>query len=128
MRWRGQLDHDRVARPYDATGQDDSHDAGLSYYRTVFVASEHRSHQARLKVVELGARVAKAGHLDDGIAAQVQPRTRRKAQQVDPAGSHVLPQVPGGDHETGRSQLVMQLGMDQVDLAQVRLDRIAPHT
>ena len=55
------------------------------------------------------------------VVAQVQPRAGRQAEQIEAARRDVLAHLPGRHGEAGGAQLVVQLGVDQVDLAQVRL-------
>ena len=78
--------------------------------------------------IELVARVAQPGDLDDGAAAEPQARTDGQAQQVEAAGGDVLAHLAWGDVEPRRAQLVVELGVDEVDLAEVALGRIAART
>ena len=106
--------------PDHAAAQYDRHHAGLADQPAGRVPVQDGLHQARLEAVELQARVPQPGHLHHGLRAEHQPRPGRQAEQVDSARRDVLPHVPGGDPVPQKIQLVVQLGMDQVDLAQVR--------
>jgi hypothetical protein len=84
MRLRRQLNPDRIAGSHLAAGDDDAHDTGLANQVAVLVPAEGRRHQSRLDAVQLGARVAQAGHLDDRRAAETQPRAGGQIEQSDP--------------------------------------------
>jgi hypothetical protein len=94
---------------------------------TLGVAVQHRGHQAGPEPVELAAGIAKAGHLDKSVGAEAQPRARREPEKVEPARRDVLPHGAGRHGEAGGEKLVVELGMDQMDLTQVGLRRIARH-
>ena len=70
--------------------------------------------------VELRARVAQAGELDDGVLAEVEPGADGQGEQVDAAGRDVLAEVAGCHREPATSELVEQLGLHEVDLPEVR--------
>ncbi len=50
-----------------------------------------------------------------------------QAEQVDPAGRDVLTHLARPDDDALIPQRVVQLGVDEVDLAQVRLRRVTPY-
>ena len=75
--------------------------------------------------IQLSARIAQARHLDHRRVAQAQPGAGRQPQQVDAAGGDVLAHLPGHHREPGGPELLVQLGVDQVHLAQVGLVRVA---
>src|SRR5215472_18325465 len=118
VRVRRQLDTDGIAGADLAAGDDDAHNAGLAHQIAALVASQCRRHQSILNVVELAARVAQTGYLDDRRRAEMQLRAGRQPQQIDAARRDVLAHLPGRDGEAALPQLVVQLGMDQMDLAQ----------
>lgn len=125
MRLGRELGADQISRPDRPAGRDDAHDAGLADQLAVLVAVQHRRHQPRLERVELHARVAHSGDLDDGGHANVQPRTRWQTEQIDPTGGEVLTQVAGADPKSGGVQFVVELGVNQVYLAKIGLGRVA---
>ena len=118
---------DLVAGPHISIGQDYAHDAGLADQLPSVIAVQGGRHQARLDAIELGAGIAQSGDLDDCRVAQMQPRAGRELQQMDAASRDVLAHQAGRQLETGWLQLVVQLGMDQVHLPQVRLAGVARH-
>jgi hypothetical protein len=61
----------------------------------------------------------------DRVLTQPQPRSHRQPQQVDPARRHVLAHLAGPHLEAAPRELLVQLGVDQVDLAQVGLGGVA---
>ena len=61
------------------------------------------------------------------LVAQPQPGAGGQREQVHAAGGDVLAHLAGRDVEAAGRQLVVQLGVDQVHLAQVGLRRVAPH-
>jgi len=77
--------------------------------------------------VELGAWVAQPGDLDHRLSAgDVGSAPVGSASKVDAAGGDVLAHDAGRHREPGGDQRVMQLGMDEVDLPQIGLARVAP--
>jgi hypothetical protein len=55
----------------------------------------------------------------------MQPCAGRQAEQVDAAGRDALNDLAWTDVEAGGAQLVMQLSVDQVNLAQIGLAWVA---
>ena len=104
---------------------DDAHDAGLADQVALGVAVEHGGHQPRLDAVELVARVAQAGDLDDRLVAEAQARPGRQPSRSTPRVVTFSPIWPARHVEAAGPQLVVQLGVDEVDLAQVGLRRVA---
>ncbi len=74
------------------------------------------------------AGVAQSGDLDQGVLPELQERVARELEQFDAGGEGVLAHLPGGDVEAELAQLGMQLDMDEVSLAQVRLRRVRGHS
>src|SRR3954452_23615180 len=116
VRLRRELDPDRIPGPHLAAVEDDPHDAGLADEIPLRVPPQDRRHQAGLKVVQLDARIAQAGHLDHRRLAQVQPRTGRQPEQIEAAGGDVLPHRPGRDVEAGRPHFGLVLHVDDAYL------------
>jgi hypothetical protein len=58
-------------------------------------------------------------------AAEAEAGAGRQDEEVDAFGGDVFAHLTGGDLEAGGAQLGVELGVDQVDLAQVRLRRVA---
>jgi hypothetical protein len=65
-----------------------------------------------------------AGHLDRRCADQ-QAGAGGEGEEVEAACRDVLAHVAGLHIEAGRVELIVQLSVDQVDLAQVGLGRVA---
>ena len=106
---------------------DHGHDPGLADHVARAVGQDEPLEQARPEVVDLLARVAQTGHLEDDVGTEVQAGAARQPQQVDAARRHVLAQVGRSDVEARLGELVEQLGVHEVDLAQVGLRRVGPH-
>lgn len=126
MRRRREVNHDGVAGTDLAAGDHDPHDAGLADQAALGVAIEDGVHQAWLKVVQLLAGVSQAGNLDHSLADR-EPGARRQGQQIEAAGGDVLAHVARPDPEPLCDKGLVQFGVNQMDLAQVRLRRIASH-
>jgi hypothetical protein len=94
---------------------------------TIGGALDHRTEQSLLEVVELRARVAKAGEGDESTAAEAQDAAGREAEQVDVTGRDVLADVTGAYVEARGDELVMELALDQVHLPEVGLCRVDRH-
>ena len=124
--WRN-LGADPVARADGASRQNDAHDARLAHQVAFVVGVENRLAQSLLDGVELRAGIAQAGQLEDGVVAQTQLRAHRQRQQVDAASGHVLAHHRRVDVEAPTAQLVVQFGVNQVNLAQVGLVWILAH-
>jgi len=124
---RRQLDEDWVAGSDFTTDQDDGHDTCLADEGSLFVVRQHCRHQPRLKLVQLQAGVAQAHDFYDGGSAQVQTRVGRQSQQIHPAGGDILAHLPSQHGKTGDTQLIVELSLYEVDLAQIRLGRVAGH-
>lgn len=124
MRRRREVNRDGVAGTDLAAGDHDPHDAGLADQAALGVAIEYGVHQAWLKVVQLLAGVSQAGNLDHGLANR-EPGARRQGQQIEAAGGDVLAHVARPDLDPLGEERLMQLGVDQMDLTQVRLVGVA---
>jgi len=120
-------DGNRVARPDDAALDDDPHHAGTPYDGAVGRAARHVAQQARVVRLDLDARVAQALDPDHGIGAEVEQGAGRQPEEVDAAGGQVLAEVTGGDVVPVPGEVVEELRVDQVDLPEVRLVRVASH-
>src|SRR5437660_12823940 len=118
--WRW-LDRNHVPATDVSPSKHDAHDASFSNKCAIGVALENRSHQSGLKSVELGTRIAQAGHLDDRVTSEVQPCALWQRQQIDAARRDVFADLARHHRVTACLQLLEQLGMEKVHLTQVRL-------
>jgi hypothetical protein len=121
MRLRRKLDPDRRPDVHVARYKDNGHDTCFADQAAGFVVIEHRGHQTGLEFIQLRTRVAQAGYLDHRSFTQMQARPARQRQQVETARRDVLTHLASADFEADRAQLVVQLGLDQVDLPQIGL-------
>jgi hypothetical protein len=78
--------------------------------------------QSRPERVDLRARVAQPGHLDDSRRADPQPGAAGQPQQIDVLGREVLTELARTDLRSLSEQLVGQLGLQEVDLAEIGLE------
>src|SRR3954463_16101938 len=124
MRQCRQLNADRVTLAHDAAGHDDRHDPGLADQIAVAVAIQCRRHQSGLQAIELAARVAQSGDLDDSLAAEAQARPSRQSEQVDPRCRYILAHQARQYLEAAHPQFLEQFGVNHVDLAQIRRRRV----
>ncbi|MCW2756505.1 MAG: hypothetical protein JWO46_251 [Nocardioidaceae bacterium] len=125
MRPGRESDMNPVTGPDPAPLDDDGHHPAPPYDGAVGVPSDHVPQQALVEPLDLQAWVAQTGDLDDRLVAEQQQCAGGEGEQVDAAGGDVLAEVAGADHVTLGSQLVEELGVQQVDLAEVRLVRVA---
>jgi hypothetical protein len=116
MRLGRQFNRDDVARSHLAACHDDAHDPCLEDWFPGRIAPDHRLHQPLLKPVDLHTGVAKAGHLDHGLATEVQSSASRKPKQVDATRGDIFADGAGQDLESGRLELIEKLRMYEVDL------------
>ena len=120
---RGEFDPDRVAFGDFAAGEHDPHDPGLADEVAQGVARQGGGHEAGLEFVELAAGVAQPGHLDQR-PSETQTRAGREAEQIDAARRDILAHDAGCQTKPGGFELVVQFGVDQVDLAQIGHGRV----
>ena len=127
MRLRRQLDADRIAGLHLAAGQRPlAITPALRTSVALLVALERRGHQPRLDPVQLLARVAQAGHLDHRLARRgAAARPAGRPSRSTPRVVTFSPICPAPTSKPGGPQLVVQLGVDQVHLAQVGLLGVA---
>ncbi len=128
MRTVGQLDLDEIVGGNVPSGGHDTHDSGLANERSVRGAMDNLSEQSWPERVDLCARVAQPGHLDDGRRAELQPGTAGKREQIETTGRDVFAELARADVEPLLSQLIEELGMQQVDLAEIGLRGISIHS
>ncbi len=83
--------------------------------------------QSRPERVDLRARVAQPGHLDDGRRADLQPGAAGQRKQIDVPRCNVFAELARTDVEPLMVQLVEQLGLQEVHLAEVELARVGGH-
>lgn len=124
MRSGRKLDGDAVSRLQDPAVQNDRHHPGLADQVPVRVAIEDRRHQTWLDPVELGAGVAESGQFDSRRVSQAELGSGREAEQVDAMGGYVLAHHSRPESETATTELVVELGVEEMDLTQVRLGRV----
>ena len=91
-----QFELDRVSGPDFTAGQNDAHDSGFADQLAIAVAIQCGIHQSGLDLVELGARVAQSGDLDDGVPAEMQASAGRQPEQIDAGCRHVFAHLAGG--------------------------------
>jgi hypothetical protein len=111
---------DAVLRAHFTPHPHDSHYTRFPNQCALRVARERCLHEARLDGVELNAGVAQPCHLNDRTRPQTQTRSRGQAQKIHALRRDVLPHIAGPDSETERPQLVVQFGVDEMHLTQVR--------
>jgi hypothetical protein len=112
-RFSREFNQDAIAGVDLSATEHNRHDASFSYEVAIAVSVQRCIHQTFLNTVQLGAWIAKTRDADDGLGADAQLRAGWKVKQIDTAGRDVL-----------APKLVVQLGVEQVDLAQIRLSRI----
>src|SRR6476659_6867865 len=125
MRFGWQFHIDRVAGAHLSARDDDAHYARLAPGRATAVATHDLMQQARPKAIDLETGIAQSCYLDDRRRPQPQSRSGRKLEQRDTARRDVLPQLTRTHREAGRGELVVQLGVNEVHLPEIRLRRIA---
>lgn len=124
MRRRWQCHDDGVTVAYGPTLDHDSHDPRSSDDRALLISADHGGKQSRLELVDLFAGVPKAGDGEERLVANAEGRTDGQREHVKPNGGDVLAEVACGHVEACRGELIEQFGVDQVNLAQVRLGGI----
>ena len=105
-------------------GYHDAHDPGLAHHLAVAIASKNSVEQTRLESVDLSARVAQPGDLDNRLGPNAQLRAAGQCEQVQIPGGDVLAELTRLDVETLLTKLSEQLGVDEVHLSKVGLGRV----
>lgn len=124
----GQLHLNRIAWCHRSAFQNYGHHARLSNEVPLRIPVQNSLLQPFLKLVDLLARISQAGDFQHRLGAQAQAGAGRKVEQSYPAGGDVLSQLAGLHLEAGPIQLIQQLLVNQVHLAEVRLARILFHS
>ncbi len=118
---------DQIAGFYHAAGQDNPHDAGFTNEIALHITPKHGGAQTGLKLVELGARITQAGYFDHRKITDMQPGALGKPQQINAPRCNILAHIAGHHVETGRSQGIVQLGVDEMHLTKVGLGWVDRH-
>lgn len=118
-------DGDRLPGRYSAAANNDTHHARFAHELATRGSAKHRCHEPRLKGIELPARIAKAGQSNTGTRAEPKLGARGKAKKIDALGRYVFTHLPRQNGKPGRGKLIERLTLNQMDLPQIRLRRIA---
>ena len=124
VRTLGRLDPDGVSAGDVASCQNDGHDPSLTDQALVEIAVGDSLQQPWPEGVDLHTRATKSGHLEHDGRAEVQPCAARQPEQVQALRRDVLPELTRTNIEALGAQLLKQLGVHQVHLAEVGLRRI----
>lgn len=127
MRGGRELDDNCVVRAHFTADDNDTHHARLSYDRSVLSALQDSREKTWLKAIELRAGVAQSCDLDDCLVPQAQTCSLRQTEEIHAARRHIFTHVACGDGEPHSLKLFVQLGVNEVDLPQVGLRRVALH-
>ena len=88
MRFGGKAHHDAIPRHDPAACYHHAHDPGPAHHLAVAITTKNSVEQTRLESVDLNARVAQPGDLDNRLGPHAQLRAAGQSEQV---------QIPGGD-------------------------------
>lgn len=113
-----------VARANQTAAADDCHYACLPQQLAVGRPTEACLEQTGAKPFELRTGIAQAGDLYDRNGADLEQRALRERQEIQPTRENVLTHVAGMDVEPSSVELVMQFGVNEVDLTEIRLVRV----
>jgi hypothetical protein len=135
---------DRLSREDVATAYDDRHDSCLAndghglalrrhagrrrlVGRSPVGSREDDLEQPWLELVDLGTGIAQPRDAEDG-PAELQQSPGWKGKQIQTAGEDVLTKITRPKYVAQRPRLIEELGVDEMDLTQVGLVGVAPHT
>lgn len=93
MGFGGKAHHDAVPGHDPAACHDDGHDPGFGHDLAVVIASKDGVEQTWLEGVDLRARVAQPGDLDDRLGPNAQLRAAGQCEQAQTPGGDVLPEL-----------------------------------
>jgi len=96
----------------------------LRTHLAVVIASKNSVEQTWLESIDLSARVAQPGDLDDRLGPNTELRTSGQCEQVQIPGGDVLAELTRLDVEALLTKLSEQLGVDEVHLSEVGLGRV----
>ena len=125
---RRHIDLDIIARANLTVSQDNRHDSGFANYVSVGVQILCRGHQAGHETIELDTGIAKACDLDESRRPKTQASTGRQREKINAARRNVFSEIPRRYRKAPAKQLLKKLGVDEMDLPQVRHCGIPPHT
>ena len=106
--WR-KFEGNGIARKDLAPDHDDTHYSSLPNETTVDVPDQARGHHSGPKLVDLGARIPKAGKFDHRRLTHPQTRPNRKPQKFQTARRDVLAHRPRPNLEALAIQFVKKL-------------------
>src|SRR6185503_5125274 len=125
MRLGRKLDANRIAAVDLSVANDDAHDASFAGDSACFIAPDDGGKQARLKAIDLYARIPESCKLHDRLGSHTEARSLRQFEKSDAERRDIFAQLAGRNGETGLVQFIQQFRMNEMDLPQVRLVRIA---
>jgi len=125
VRLGGKSDVDPISGRDFSARDDDAHHASLADHHAVLIPHGYSREQTGLVAIDLNARIPKPRNLDYGVAPNMKPRSHRKRQEVDAARGDVFSHLAWLQLESRLAKLIMQLRLDEMDLPQIRLVRIA---
>jgi hypothetical protein len=112
---------DLIACGHVTAGSDHRHHTRLADQLAVGIPIEYGRQQAREKPVELAAGIAQPGDLDERRGSELKPCTGRERKQVHASSRDVLSDVARAHGKPHSLQLVVELSVDEMDLAKIRL-------
>jgi hypothetical protein len=124
MGFARQLDINRIPGPDFASRRYDTHHTRLADQVSIFITIQYGRKKSLLEVVQLCARISQAGDRDHRRAAQMKACPLGQGKQVKTFGRYVFAQVTRQYLETAPLQFLEQFGMNQVNLAEIRLRRV----
>jgi len=125
MRFGRQLDLDGIAGPHFSARDDNTHDARFAPDCATLVSADDVAEQAGAETVDLHTRISQAGDLDNCRRTQPESRADGQLEQRDSSRRDILAEIAGSHFEPSRAELVVQLSVDEMDLAEVGLRGIA---
>jgi hypothetical protein len=118
------FNHDGIARGNWTGFEHNTHDAGLADQLTIHRAAKNRGKQTWHERFDLRARIAQAGELHQGLAANSDHGTSREREEVKMAGCDVFSHLTGQNMQSFVGKFSQQFAVQEVHLPKVRLTRI----
>ena len=123
---RRQLNLDGIVWPDFTSCQDDAHNSGPADFLAGSIAvAPQMLLQTGTEVVDFAAGRAQARDFDNCGCAEMKSSPERERQHVEVAGEDVFAEIAWLDVEAFGGEFVEHFGGEEMDLAKVRLRRVA---
>ena len=126
QRWQFNLD--MITSLHISTRKNDRHDASFTHQFAIFRFIEDSAQKPLLKFLNLRTWITQAREFKDNIGPNFEKGRFGQCEQIDPARGDVFTQLRRRNVKPLLCQLIEQFGLNEMDLTQIGLRGICPHT